>query len=693
MWYYSFSLAGELYFFCKNVNLLFLFDLKPEYIGEILMISFKNKKQFSSAILFCSIAVIMFWVKSYITYSTAFNLGIENGAQKFLLLLNPLSATLFFLGLGLFAKGRRAFIWIIIADFLLSLLLYCNVVYYREFSDFITVPTMLQSNNLGDMGGSIVALMRPADFLVFTDVVILILLLVFKVFVPNREVRVRPRKTVGILTLAIAVFAANLSLAEIDRPQLLTRGFDNNYLVKYLGMTNFMLFDTYRTAKSTKEKASASGTDTQQALDFTKKNYAEPNSKYFGVAKNKNVIYIHLESFQQYLIDFKLNGEEVTPTINKFFHDKETIAFDNYFHQVGQGKTSDAEMMLENSLYGLASGSAFTSKGNNVYQSQPAILGQHGYDSAVFHGNTRSFWNRDAIYKEFGIKNFFDSSYYDMNENDTLNYGLKDKPFFKESIPMLETLKQPFYAKFITLSNHFPYPISEEDATIKPATSGDSTVDSSFQTARYLDEAVKQFMTYLKKSGLYDNSVIVMYGDHYGTSENRSSALGEVLGNDDVTPFDVAQLQRVPFMVHVPGVKGFVDHSYGGQIDTLPTVLHLLGIDSKDYLQFGTDMLSKQHNQTVPFRNGNFVSDKVSYINGVFYDQKTGAVIPSDKVTDEMKAQHNYVNNSLGFSDKVLQQDLLRFYTPKGFKATDRSDYNYNHQTGDPIKKTTSNED
>ncbi|EUJ39857.1 LTA synthase family protein [Brochothrix campestris] len=652
----------------------------------------KIKQPFSSALLFCLLAVILFWIKSYITYKFAFTLGIENGAQSFLLLLNPLSATLFFIGLGLFAKGRRAFIWMILADFLLSLLLYCNVVYYREFADFITVPTMLQSSNLGDMGGSIMALMRPVDFLVFTDVVLLILLLVFKVFVPNKAVRVRPRKTLGILTLAVALFAANLSLAEIDRPQLLSRGFDNNYVVKYLGMTNFMLFDTYRTAKSTKEKASASGTDTQQALDFTKKNYAVPNEKYFGIAKNKNVIYIHLESFQQYLVNFKLNGEEVTPNINKFFKDKETIAFDNYFHQVGQGKTSDAEMMLENSLYGLASGSAFTSKGDNVYQSQPAILGHHGYDSAVFHGNTRSFWNRDAVYKEFGIKNFFDSSYYDMNENDTLNYGLKDKPFFTESIPMLETLKQPFYAKFITLSNHFPYPISAEDATIDGANSGDSTVDGSFQTARYLDEALGQFMTYLKKSGLYDNSVIVMYGDHYGTSDNRSDALGKVLGDDDVTDFDVAQLQRVPLMIHVPGVDGFVDHSYGGQVDTLPTVLHLLGIDSKDYLQFGTDLLSTTHNQTIPFRNGNFVSNTVSYIGGKYYDQKTGTVLTDEQVTDEMKEQHNYVNNVLGFSDKVLQQDLLRFYTPEGFTPTKRSDYTYGNNSTTAKKTDTKDE-
>ncbi|GAA3324399.1 hypothetical protein GCM10020331_052110 [Ectobacillus funiculus] len=167
-----------------------------------------------------------------------------------------------------------------------------------------------------------------------------------------------------------------------------------------------------------------------------------------------------------------------------------------------------------------------------------------------------------------------------MNANDVLNYGLKDKPFFQESIPMLQTLKQPFYAKFITLSNHFPYPISKEDATIEPAQTGDASVDTYFQTARYLDESVQSFFDYLKQSGLYDNSVIVLYGDHYGISENHDKAMSQVLGKD-ITPFEDAQLQRVPLIIHVPGIKGGVMHQYGGEIDVLPTLLHLLGTDTK----------------------------------------------------------------------------------------------------------------
>src|SRR5699024_9036918 len=129
-------------------------------------------------------------------------------------------------------------------------------------------------------------------------------------------------------------------------------------------------------------------------------------------------------------------------------------------------KISDAEHILDNILYGLAQGAAFVMKANNTYQSLPAILSQEGYTSAVFHGDNKSFWNRDEVYKYLAIDEFFDSSYYDMSEGQVINYGLKDKPFFEESMPLLESLEEPFYAHMMTLTHHHPYLIDEDDATI-----------------------------------------------------------------------------------------------------------------------------------------------------------------------------------------------------------------------------------
>src|SRR5690625_5555468 len=95
----------------------------------------------------------------------------------------------------------------------------------------------------------------------------------------------------------------------------------------------------------------------------------------------------------------------------------------------------------------------------------------------------------------------------------------------------------------------------EEDATIAPAETGDRSVDRYFQTARYLDEALEQFFNDLKEEGLYDDSIIMIYGDHYGISENHNRAMSEILG-EEITPFKNAHLQRVPFMIKIPGIKG-----------------------------------------------------------------------------------------------------------------------------------------
>src|SRR5699024_1861737 len=138
---------------------------------------------------------------------------------------------------------------------------------------------------------------------------------------------------------------------------------------------------------------------------------------------------------------------------------------------------------------------------------------------------------------------YCDATYYDMSPEQVINYGLKDKPFFKESMPMLESLEEPFYAHLLTLTHHHPYLIDDEDATIAPAETGDGSVDRYFQTARDLDESLEQFFNDLKESGLHDDSTILIYRHHYGTSTHHPGAMKEVLG-EEITPFKKAQLQR-----------------------------------------------------------------------------------------------------------------------------------------------------
>lgn len=622
------------------------------------------------------LAVFMLWIKTYITQAVQFDLGVEGSLQQFLLIINPLGSAMLFLGFSFLFKGTRKYTSLVVVYMLMSILLYANAVYYRFFSDFITLPTIFQTQNFGDLGGSVLSLLKPYDILFFVDVFVIIYLR-FSRKIQKDANRFGYKKAVAIITFAIVLSVINLGLAESSRPQLLTRGFDRNYIVKYLGMYNYAIYDSVETVKASSQRALADSSDITEVINYTKSNYAKPNEQYFGAAQGMNVVYLHLESFQTFILNYKLNGEEVTPFLNSLVNDENTLYFDNFFHQTAQGKTSDAEFMLENSLFGLPQGSAFITKGQNTYQAAPSIVKDYGYTSAVFHGNAGSFWNRNVIYKSFGYDKFFDASYYDTsNPIDMAEYGLLDKPFFEQSASLLETLPQPFYTKFITVGNHFPYKLNQDLATIEKGTTGDASVDNYFQTARYADEAIEQFFNQLKASGLYDNTMIVLYGDHYGISDNHNAAMEQVIGKE-ITPYESANLQRVPLLIHVPGMQGGANHTYGGQADLLPTVLHLLGIDTQNFIQFGSDLLSEEHNEVVPFRNGDFVSPTIYSIDDKFYDNKTGLLL-DDSQLELANAIKNEVDTKLGYSDKVVNGDLLRFYTPTGYTPVDPSQYNYN---------------
>ncbi|MGM8211336.1 LTA synthase family protein [Virgibacillus sp. W0430] len=635
------------------------------------------KKFISSKIGFFTIATLLLWFKSYFTYVAEFNLDIQNTMQQFLLFINPLSSALIFLGIALFARGKRVGIYIIAIQFLMSLFLYANVVFYRFNSDFITLPVLTQTSNFGSLGGSIASLATWTDIVYAFDIIILIALYMWSRSNWSLE-RMNVKKPALIIITGVVVFSINLGLAEADRPQLLKRTFDRNYIVKYLGAYNFAIYDAIQNLKSSTQRVLADSSDVTEVENYTKNKFAEPNEQLFGIAEGKNIIKIHLESFQSFLIDYELHGEEVTPFLNSLVHDQAEnfTYYENFFHQTEQGKTADAEFILDNSLYGLPQGAAFVTKSGNTYQSLPAILKQRqNYTNAIFHGDSKSFWNRDEIYKKFAIDHFFDDTYYDMSEGQVINYGLKDKPFFEESMPLLETLDQPFYAHLLTLTHHHPYLIDEEDATIAPAETGDGSVDRYFQTARYLDESLEQFFLDLKEAGLYEDSVILIYGDHYGISDNHNRAMSEIIG-EEITPFKYAQLQRVPLMIKVPGVKGkgLVD-DYTGQIDIMPTLLHLLGIRAQDYIQFGTDIFSEGHKDFVAFRNGDFITPEYSFIKDVFYDTDSGEEL---EPTDDMLKMKENIQHELELSDKVLQGDLLRFYSPNDeWEDVDSSDYFY----------------
>lgn len=619
------------------------------------------------------IASLLFGLKTYIVYRFMFNIELDNRMQELILFINPfVSAFLIFAVSVWFNKPSRQMKYLRYTAFIFSFIVFANLVFYRQFTDFITLPQLFMGSNMTDLGSSILTLIKPYDILLFTDAAIIWYL--SKKKESTLSVQYLKRGKAFALSMSLLLLAGNFFLAEMERPQLFTRAFDREYLVKNIGLFNYHVYDLVIHSKTESQRVFADGNEIPEIKDYIEENVkVTEKSDMFGVAEGKNVIFINAESVQGFVVGKEVNGQEITPFLNKLVEDEDTYYFDNFFEQTGQGKTSDSEFLVENSLYPLSRGAVFFTHGGNEYHALPEILKEEDYFSAVLHANNKSFWNRDGMYRSLNLDHFYSDEAYEITDENSVGWGLKDKPYFEQSIKYLQAMEQPFYTKFITLTNHFPFELDEEDKSIEPYDSNSNTLNNYFPTVRYADEAIEEFFDHLKQAGLYEDSIIIIMGDHIGISANHNRAMSMFLDKEEITPYDQVQLLKVPLFIHIPGHgKGETISTVSGQIDLKPTILSLLGIEHKNDIYFGNDLFAKNRKGYIALRNGDFVSDDYLSTAGMCYDVHTGELADvEDEATSEEEATTGTsspcdeiaekVELELSYSDNIIYGDLFRF--------------------------------
>lgn len=349
--------------------------------------------------------------------------------------------------------------------------------------------------------------------------------------------------------------------------------------------------------------------------------------RFFGIAKDKNIIVIQVEALQDFVINMNYFGQELTPNLNKLLQ-VDSIYFNRFYQQLGKGGTSDAEFVTQNSLYPSMDLPAYTKYQNNKFMSLPMIMRDKGYNTMAFHAYKPEFWNRSNVYPMLGYDRFINMQ--DFSPEEIFGWGLSDKYFFKQSAKYLSTAKQPFYSFLITLSSHHPYALPKKYKTIElQPEHKDTTLGRYIQAIHYADEALGLFIEELKRYGLYDNSIIAVYGDHRGISNGvpENDKLMSKLLDHEYT-FD--ESLNVPLIIHIPGANiNETNIMVGGQMDFLPTMLNLLGIKENRMKLFGQDLLNAE---------SGFVASQSNMIKGSFIDDYKIFVMSRDGVFEHSKA-------------------------------------------------------
>lgn len=591
--------------------------------------------------------------KNYLVHRYCFDLPVKGFYQELILLISTCSSILILFSFVMLGFRKRIHIPIVALSFLSSMLLFSDLVYYRFFNDFITIPVLFLADNMSVLWSSLFTLLRPSDLLLFLDNFILVILL------SRRSIRITAwssRHLTASITLAVLLLYLNLAMVQKGHPELLIRTFDRQIVVKSIGAYNYHLYDIITSAKSGLKKAAATNDDFLTVDSFLKQLPKEEyNKKLFGAAKGYNVFLVSLESLQSFVIGRRIDGQEVTPYLNRLI--KDSYYFDNFYHQTGQGKTSDAEFIIDTSLFPLPSGAVYFSHAQNAYDSTPNILKKIGYYPVVFHANNQSFWNRGNMYKTMGYERFFSSTDYKITEDNTIGWGLNDISFFQQSIEKLKELPQPFYSKFITLTNHYPFKLDEKDQLIPKYVSNSGTLNRYIPNVRYMDEALKVFFEEVKKAGLYERSIFILYGDHYGISHKHKKAMAQLLGKEKLNWYDHTQLQRVPLIIHIPGQKGKQMDTISGQIDLKPTLLHLLGVRTTGQPNFGQDLFALNRKELAILRDGSFITDRILFTKNRCYDKASG----ESAHLAECESIKEVAAIRLAYSDHIVYGDLLRF--------------------------------
>ncbi|KON88207.1 phosphoglycerol transferase [Sporosarcina globispora] len=600
-----------------------------------------------SPILF---AVIFIWIKTVIVSFIGFNLHPENWTDILFMLVSPIGSIMVILGIHIYFKRKVKPAAILVTMLILTGILFGDLLYYRFYTDFVTVPILFQFKNVGGIGPSTLELISPWDILLFADLVVFWLFYIKRKSV-HEQITNKSRRLYAAVSVFFVLMTIILGMVKV--PHLFSESYNRQQLVKHIGLYQYHLYDIGIAASYPLNRAFASASDAEASAEYVQSHEDKP-SDYFGAAKGMNVVLISMESTQNFVINQKVNGQEITPFLNSLI--KDSFYFSQVYDQTAQGKTSDSEFMIDTGLYPLSSGSAFVRKTENAYRSLPHILSDKDYYSAVFHGNEASFWNREAMYDSLGYNRYFSKADYLVTDENSVNYGIKDIPFFQQSIQHLEKLQNPFYARFITLTNHFPFLLEEEDQFIPEASTSEMVVNRYVTTVRYQDEAIKTFFQDLKASGLYENTMFVLYGDHYGISDKYEHGVLELLGQED-TIVNRMKLQSVPLIIHVPGVEGKTFSNIGGEIDIRATILHLLGISDEDNFSFGHNLFTRDPNHPVIFRDGSFIAKDYLYKAGKCFKSESEAETDINSCEPLMDISRK----ELGLSDNIVHGDLMRF--------------------------------
>lgn len=603
-------------------------------------------------ILIGALLVCMFIFKFIVFYTTA---GISLISFSF-----PFSLLFFGMVMYLIFSNRRWSIrkkwgWYLAWNVLVSALMFIDLYYNSYFDQFPVIALLGQLSMLDHLQKTMAKMFNIAFVVILMDLPVLVVLTVKKVPFSIPKCVVARVGTVAIM--AVYLLTVVLPTTPVDMVTALQR----SEIFSFHGHDVRNFLTGYNSVQAL--EALAENGDTKESMSEVSK------SQYHGLAKGRNLIVVQLESFQNFLIGASYEGQVITPNLNRLLQE-DTLYFDHYYQQIGKGSTSDAEFASQNSFLPVMYGQSYTRFKDNAFYGLPWIMRENGYSATAFHGYVGEFWNRDEAYPQQGFEDFYSAEDFVVNDDNTVGWGLGDESFFRQSVSVMKSLPKPFYSFLITLTSHNPYDITDRYEGIQLRPEQEDTLFGNYLNAvHYTDAAIGTFLSQLKQEGLYDNSIIVFYGDHFGlkaTDEENQEQMSAFLGHT----YDYDEMFNIPLIVHIPG-SGVSEtiSTAGGQIDFMPTIVDLMGYNDSVRVALGKNILTQEEGFVVSqayMLKGSFITDDIAFEiskDGIFEHSRAWDLHTREAIEDiePFREQYEKALQFVDLSTAMLEQNYMQF--------------------------------
>ena len=640
----------------------------------------KNNKLFVSFVIVC---VLISFLLRILTIGFYIDLKA---------ILADILVSLFIGSFAYFIKVDKRYVYYLLWIIFFSILSIADLIYYEFYHSFISISLLATTSMVGKVNDSLFAKLKIHQFvfLIFPIIFILIKKRLIKKDYFSKLEEFNKKNLFKKMYLIILIILVILTFSFTQNDKSKFSNFRNKeYVVKNYGLYVYTFHDLIKNETSYDEAA-------MKFREYYSCKKESSDNEYTNIFKGKNVLFIHAESIQNFLIDLKINNHEVTPNINKLAH--EGMYFSKFYPQISVGTSSDSEFTLTTGLMPSTNGTVFVNYDKNTYKAMPNYFNDLGYYTFSMHANDRTYWNRESMYKRLGYQKFYAKESFivpeDINSENYIGLGLSDKSFFKQIIPILSDIKKnntPYFGTIITLSNHSPYKESqkfgdfdlsmsykytdEEGNTIvgRRKYLEDTEMGYYIKSAHYADEAIGDLFNDLKENNLLDNTIIVFYGDHearlpkkeFERLYNYDPINDSLLSEDDENYYSMDNY-NYDLLRNTPLIIWSNDEKYSkeitkvmGMYDVLPTIANMFGF--KEKFSLGQDIFSSEEGIVV-FPNGNVLTDNV-YYSDLYEEYITFNSNPIS--SDYINNLKEYANNILEVSNEIVEHDLIKTESDK----------------------------